>query len=114
MGFQQGLSGLNAASRNLDTLGNNIANASTVGFKASQTQFSDVFANSLAGAGGLQIGIGTQVATVNQQFSQGNITGTNNPLDIAISGQGFFRLSSQGSTVYSRNGSSNWITKAFS
>ena len=104
MSFQQGLSGLNAASRNLDTLGNNIANSTTVGFKASQTQFSDVFANSLAGAGGLQIGIGVQVANVTQQFSQGNITGTNNPLDIAISGQGFFRLSTQGSTIYSRNG----------
>lgn len=104
MSFQQGLSGLNAASRNLDTLGNNIANASTVGFKASQTQFSDVFANSLAGGGGSQAGIGTQVSSVTQQFSQGNITGTNNPLDIAISGQGFFRLNSQGTTVYSRNG----------
>lgn len=104
MSFQQGLSGLNAASKNLDSLGNNIANASTVGFKSSQTQFSDVFANSLAGAGGLQVGIGTQISTITQQFSQGNITGTNNPLDIAISGQGFFRLSNQGSTVYSRNG----------
>ncbi len=104
MSFQQGLSGLNAASKNLDSLGNNIANASTVGFKSSQTQFSDVFANSLAGAGGIQVGIGTQISTITQQFTQGNITGTNNPLDIAISGQGFFRLSNQGSTVYSRNG----------
>ncbi len=104
MGFGQGLSGLNAASRNLDTLGNNIANSSTVGFKSSQTQFSDVFANSLAGAGGTQGGIGVQVSTISQLFTQGNITGTNNPLDIAISGSGFFRLNSQGSTVYSRNG----------
>ncbi len=104
MSFQQGLSGLNSASRNLDALGNNIANASTVGFKSSQTEFADVFASSLAGGGGLQIGIGTQVAAVTQQFSQGNVTSTNNPLDVAINGQGFFRLSSQGSTIYSRNG----------
>lgn len=104
MSFQQGLSGLNASSRNLDALGNNIANASTVGFKSSQTQFADVFASSLAGGGGLQIGIGTQVSAVTQQFSQGNITATNNPLDVAINGQGFFRLSSQGTNIYARNG----------
>jgi flagellar hook protein FlgE len=104
MSFQQGLSGLNAASRNLDALGNNISNASTVGFKSSQTEFADVFASSLSGGGGLQIGIGTQVAAVTQQFSQGNITTTNNPLDVAINGQGFFRLSSQGTNIYSRNG----------
>lgn len=104
MSFQQGLSGLNASSRNLDSLGNNIANASTVGFKASQTQFADVYASSLSGGGGLEVGIGTQVSAVTQQFSQGNITATNNPLDVAINGQGFFRLSSQGTNIYSRNG----------
>lgn len=104
MSFQQGLSGLNVSSKNLDALGNNIANASTVGFKASQTEFADVFASSLSGGSGLQIGIGTQVAAITQQFSQGNVTSTNNPLDVAISGQGFFRLSNQGSINYSRNG----------
>ena len=50
MGFQQGLSGLNAASKSLDSIGNNVANANTVGFKSSQTQFADVYANSLTGA----------------------------------------------------------------
>lgn len=104
MSFQQGLSGLNASSRNLDALGNNIANASTVGFKSSQVAYADVFASSLAGGGGLQIGIGTQIAAVTQQFSQGNVTSTNNPLDVAINGQGFFRLSNQGTNIYSRNG----------
>lgn len=104
MGFQQGLSGLNAASKNLDTIGNNVANSGTVGFKASQTQFSDVFANSLTGAGGLQIGIGTQVAAVVQQFTQGNVTTSNNPLDLAINGKGFYRLSDNGTIAYSRNG----------
>ena len=50
MGFQTGLSGLNASSKNLDVIGNNVANSSTVGFKTSQAQFADVFAASLAGA----------------------------------------------------------------
>lgn len=104
MGFQQGLSGLNAASKNLDVIANNVANANTVGFKASIAQFADVYANSLAGAGGGQIGIGTRLATVAQQFTQGNITVTNNPLDVAINGNGFFRLSENGAITYSRNG----------
>lgn len=104
MGFQQGLSGLNAASKNLDTIGNNVANAGTVGFKQSQAQFADVFANSLAGGGGLQIGIGTRVADVVQQFSQGNISVTNNPLDMAVNGKGFFRMSQNGAFTYTRNG----------
>lgn len=104
MGFQQGLSGLNAASKNLDTIGNNVANSGTVGFKASQTQFADVFANSLTGSGGLQVGIGTKVAAVAQQFTQGNISVSNNPLDMAISGKGFYRMSQSGAITYARNG----------
>ena len=104
MAFQQGLSGLNAAAQDLDVIGNNVANASTVGFKGSQAQFADVYANSLTGAGGVQIGIGTKVAAVSQQFTQGNITVSNNPLDVAINGGGFFRLSDNGTIVYSRNG----------
>ena len=105
MGFQQGLSGLNAASKSLDVIGNNIANANTVGFKQAQAQFSDVFANSLSGGGGgISVGIGTKVSAVVQQFSQGNISSTNNPLDIAINGAGFFRMSTNGAVTYSRNG----------
>lgn len=104
MSFQQGLSGLNAAAKNLDVIGNNVANSGTVGFKQSQAQFADVYANSLTGAGGSQIGIGVQVATVAQQFTQGNITATNNPLDIAINGGGFFRMDNNGEINYQRNG----------
>ncbi|MDO8206549.1 MAG: flagellar hook protein FlgE [Gallionella sp.] len=105
MGFQQGLSGLNASAKHLDTIGNNVANASTVGFKQSQAQFADMFAASLSGSGGLQIGTGTKLAAVAQQFTQGNITNTSNPLDTAISGQGFFRLTdASGAALYSRNG----------
>ena len=103
MSFQQGLSGLNASAKNLDVIGNNVANASTVGFKGSQTLFSDIFAGSLSGAGGVDIGIGTN-STVVQQFSQGNITATNNGLDLAINGKGFFRVSDNGTTYYTRNG----------
>ncbi|ARO88026.1 flagellar hook protein FlgE [Nitrosospira lacus] len=102
MSFQQGLSGLNAASRNLDVIGNNVANTNTVGFKQSQAQFADVYANSLSG--GTQPGLGVKVAAVAQQFSQGGITASNNSLDIAISGNGFYRLSDQGTISYSRNG----------
>ncbi|MHB1085961.1 MAG: flagellar hook protein FlgE [Thiobacillus sp.] len=104
MSFQQGLSGLNAAAKNLDAIGNNVANANTVGFKQSQAQFADVYANSLTGAGGSQIGIGTKVAQVAQQFTQGNITATNNPLDMSINGGGFFRMDTNGEISYQRNG----------
>src|SRR5512135_606026 len=103
MGFQQGLSGLNAASKSLDVIGNNVANSSTVGFKQSQAQFADVYASSLSG-GGNQAGIGVKVATIAQQFTQGNITTTNNSLDMAVSGSGFFRMDNNGSITYTRNG----------
>lgn len=104
MSFQQGLSGLNGAAKSLDVIGNNIANASTVGFKGSQAQFADVYANSLSGAGGNQAGIGTKVSQIAQQFTQGNVESSNNPLDIAINGAGFFRTEVAGATQYSRNG----------
>jgi len=104
MAFQQGLSGLNGAAKSLDVIGNNIANASTVGFKGGQAQFADVYANSLNGAGGTTAGIGTKVSNIAQQFTQGNIEASNNPLDIAINGAGFFRTAMSGVTQYSRNG----------
>jgi len=104
MSFQQGLSGLNAAAKNLDVIGNNVANSGTVGFKQSQAQFADVYANSLTGAGGSNVGIGVKVAQVAQQFTQGNITATNNPLDMAINGGGFFRMENNGEITYQRNG----------
>lgn len=105
MSFQQGLSGLSASARHLDTIGNNVANASTVGFKQSQAQFADMFAASLSGSSTAQIGTGTRVAGVIQQFTQGNITSTTNPMDTAISGQGFFQLTDPaGAVLYSRNG----------
>jgi flagellar hook protein FlgE len=105
MSFQQGLSGLNASSKNLEVIGNNIANANTYGAKSSRAEFSDVYANALNGAGANAVGIGTTLAAVSQQFTQGNITSTNNPMDLAINGAGFFQVSDGANpTMYSRNG----------
>ena len=104
MAFQQGLSGLNSASRALDVVSNNVANGSTVGFKSSSAHFSDVYAASLSGSSGSQVGIGTTISGVQQQFTQGNITATNNPLDIAINGGGFFKTSRDNIIAYTRNG----------
>jgi flagellar hook protein FlgE len=104
MSFQTGLSGLNTSSQNLDVIGNNVANASVVGFKSSNAQFSDVFASALSGAGAGSVGIGSKVQGVAQQFVQGNISVTSNPLDVAINGKGFFRINDNGSILYSRNG----------
>ncbi|HZV54044.1 MAG TPA: flagellar hook protein FlgE [Rhodocyclaceae bacterium] len=104
MSFQQGLSGLGVASQALDAIGNNVSNAGTVGFKSSRGEFADVYAASLSGGGASQIGIGAALAAVSQQFTQGNITATNNPLDVAVNGGGFFRISNSGAISYSRNG----------
>jgi len=106
MGFQQGLSGLHVAAKSLEVIGNNIANTSVAGFKASVVQFGDLYSQSLTGASGagVQVGLGSLVQSVSQQFSQGNITNTNNPMDIAIQGPGFFRLDDNGVITFSRNG----------
>lgn len=93
MSFQQGLSGLNATSKNLEVIGNNIANSGTYGAKSARTEFSDFYAASLSGAGAASAGIGVRVAAVAQQFTQGSITATDNSLDVAINGRGFFQVS---------------------
>lgn len=105
MSFRIALSGLNASSADLDVISNNIANVSTSGFKKSRSEFADIFSSASIGAVSTAIGSGVNVSKVSQQFSQGNIGFTDNGLDLAISGQGFFRLSDNGSTVYSRAGS---------
>jgi flagellar hook protein FlgE len=104
MSFQQGLSGLGAASAALDVIGNNVANASTVGFKGATANFSDLYAASLGIVGASQVGIGVGVSSIQQQFTQGNLTTTNNPLDLALNGGGFFRMSNGGEITYTRNG----------
>jgi flagellar hook protein FlgE len=107
MSFQTGLSGLNASAKNLDVIGNNIANANTVGAKSSRAEFTAVIASSIgpSGGGGAGGGIGVEVATVSQQFSQGTINITGNDLDVAINGGGFFQLTlTDGSRAYTRDG----------
>jgi flagellar hook protein FlgE len=97
MSFSQGLSGLNAASRALDSVGHNIANSQTAGFKAGSVGFADIFA-------GVQ-GMGVQVAGVNQNFGDGGLVSSGNALDMGITGNGFFRLTdASGQAYYSRNG----------
>ena len=103
MSFQQGLSGLNATSKSLEVIGNNIANAGTYGAKAARAEFADLYARSLGGANAA--GIGVQVANIAQQFSQGGIVSTNNLMDVAINGDGFFQMQdTSGQMLYSRNG----------
>ena len=104
MGFQQGLAGLNAAARNLDVIGNNVANTNTIGFKASRAEFADVYATTVYGVGNATPGIGVSVSDLAQQFTQGDLTTTNNSLDVAINGGGFYRISGGGSITYTRNG----------
>lgn len=104
MSFQQALSGLNASSSALNAIGNNIANSSTVGFKGAGVQFADAYAASMQGGGTSSIGIGASIAGVKQVFTQGNLTTTNNPLDVAINGAGLFRLDNGGTISYTRNG----------
>lgn len=104
MAFQTALSGLTAAQGNLGVTGNNIANSSTTGFKKSRAEFADVYAASVYGSSSTAIGGGVKLADVAQQFTQGNIDFTDNPLDLAINGEGFFRLNDNGSLVFSRAG----------
>ncbi|MCH4812204.1 flagellar hook protein FlgE [Vreelandella neptunia] len=98
MSFSQALSGLNAQQQKLGAVGNNIANSQTVGFKSSNVQFADVYAES-------RIGLGVRTAAVQQNFGQGNVESTNRNMDLAISGEGFFRFQQpNGEVGYSRNG----------
>jgi flagellar hook protein FlgE len=90
MSFNIALSGVSAAQRDLDTTANNIANVNTVGFKESRAEFGDVYAQSLLAGGKTKVGDGVLTQEVAQQFSQGSLQFTNNSLDLAITGNGFF------------------------
>ncbi|MFT7247220.1 MAG: flagellar hook protein FlgE, partial [Candidatus Azotimanducaceae bacterium] len=104
MPFSTALSGLKAASNDLKITGNNIANASTTGYKQSRSEFADVYSANALGNGSQQIGSGVQVGKVSQQFDQGTISFTSNSLDVAIDGEGFFVLNTEGTQTYSRAG----------
>jgi flagellar hook protein FlgE len=105
MSFGIALSGLDAAQSDLNVTANNIANASTTGYKSSNSEFSELFSTSAAGVSNTQIGGGVQLSQVQQQFSQGDISTTGNSLDLALNGNGFFTVSDDGATQYTRAGS---------
>ena len=97
MGFGQGLSGLNAAAQNLDVIGNNVANSSTVGFKSAKASFADVYASS-------RVGLGVKVSGIDQRFSTGTVSSSNSAYHMAIDGSnGFFRtVDGSGQIAYTR------------
>ena len=105
MAFTTALSGVNAAQSDLDVISNNIANSSTTGFKSGRAEFGDVYAQSLLGTTTPTPGQGVKVAGIAQQFSQGDLEFTNNALDVAINGDGFFQVSDNGVIEYTRAGS---------
>lgn len=104
MAFNIGLSGIRAASTDLEVTGNNVSNASTVGFKESRAEFADVYTTTILGTGAKPVGSGVLVDNVRQEFSQGNISGTENALDMAIDGTGFFIMNDKGTESYTRAG----------
>ena len=105
MAFSTAISGINAAQSDLNVISNNVANSSTVGFKVSRAQFAEIYANSLLGTGSGNAGQGVELTEIRTEFSQGNIEFTNNALDLAISGNGFFVISNDGAQEFSRAGS---------
>jgi flagellar hook protein FlgE len=98
------LSGLNAASTDLSVTANNVANVSTAGFKGARAEFADLFATSQQGVSATAVGNGVRVSNIAQQFTQGNIDFTDNSLDLAVSGSGFFVMSDNGAVNYTRAG----------
>lgn len=104
MTFNVALSGLRAAATDLEVTGNNIANASTVGFKRSRAEFGDIYSNSFFGGGVTDIGDGVTVQKVRQLHSQGNVSFTDSGLDLAITGNGYYVLNDGDEVKYSRAG----------
>src|ERR1700733_4633114 len=106
--FSTGLSGLNTATQALNVVGNNLANLNTVGYKSSDISFSDILGQQFSTPGtaasgnSASIGEGAQVSAVRADFSQGSITTTGNPLDVAIQGSGFLVVDSAQGQFYTR------------
>lgn len=107
MSFNTALTGLKAASSDLDIIGNNVANTGTTGFKRSRGDFKDIYAASVLGSSSNAIGAGVRLASVQQQFTRGAVSFTENNLDLAINGSGFFVLNNGGTHLYSRSGAFN-------
>jgi flagellar hook protein FlgE len=104
MVFSAALSGIQAASKELDVIGNNVSNSATAGFKESRAEFADVYASSALGTSANAVGGGVRLANISQSFNQGTINFTNNNLDLAVNGEGFFIMNNNGSTSYTRAG----------
>jgi flagellar hook protein FlgE len=92
MSFNIALTGLAAAQKDLDVTANNIANVNTTGFKESRAEFADVYAGSIFSSGKTKNGDGVQTTVVAQQFNQGSLKFTQNSLDLAITGEGYFAM----------------------
>ncbi|MCK9705794.1 flagellar hook protein FlgE [Pseudomonas syringae] len=105
MSFNTAISGIQAANKRLEVAGNNIANVGTLGFKSSRAQFSALYASAQLGAGQHAVGDGVRLASVQQNFNQGEtVISSGNALDMRIQGNGFFVVSDQGSLAYTRAG----------
>ncbi|RZV36792.1 MAG: flagellar hook-basal body complex protein [Candidatus Acidulodesulfobacterium acidiphilum] len=99
------VSGLDSNQTYLGVIGNNIANSNTIGFKSSNPIFENLVSQTLSGTSNSQEGLGTDVYSIQQQFTQGAMENTSNPLNMAIDGNGFFIVQApNGSTYYTRNG----------
>jgi flagellar hook protein FlgE len=100
-----GQTGLVASSKQLEVIGNNLANSNTVGFKASSTLFTSMMNQGLSSTGALSVGQGVAVSSLPTQFSQGPVEYTSNVLDMAIDGEGFFIVNNiTGAPLYTRAG----------
>ena len=110
-----GVSGLRNFQQQLDLIGNNIANSQTAGYKSSRMTFKDLLSQTSQGATGpiagtiggtnpIQIGLGSSLGAIDTDFSQGNLLTTGRSMDLAISGNGFFRVSHGADNFYTRNG----------
>src|SRR5690242_21837384 len=104
MAFNIALSGLNAASKDLEVTANNIANTGTTGFKGSRAEFAELFNSAGRNLSATSIGSGVRLADVAQQFAAGNVENTGNGLDFAISGDGFFTMRDGKGYSYTRAG----------
>lgn len=104
MSFNTALSGIRAANTDLQVTGNNIANASTIGFKSSRAEFGDVYSSTLLGGGANSAGSGVTLQNIRQQFTQGNLKFTQNELDLSVNGEGFFVVEKNGERLYTRAG----------
>lgn len=100
-----GTTGLTSSSKQMDVIGNNLANANTLGYKAGSTYFASMLNQSLSSGGSMQVGSGVAVAAISTQYSQGSFENTGNATDLAIDGEGFFMIKDkEGAQYYTRAG----------